>query len=242
MNWLFWGCLIITGLCMFVGHKRGFVKIVVSLLTTIVTIVLVFFASPLVCDAIIAFTPLDESIQTYFTRVMVTEVTGGKYILEGEDGEEPIMLEIPFQDQLGIIQDAELPGFLEDLLIENNNEEIYKQLNVDSFAEYVGGYLTWWIIQIIAFLCTFLVAFLLVRAIVYSLDAVANLPVLYGINRSAGAALGIAFAILIIWVIQVVIIALYQTSFGGTGIAMIEESQILNYLFEHNIIINTLIR
>lgn len=63
MNWLLGlvGAIFIIGII--TGMCRGAIKITVSLATTIVTLVLVFFATPVVSDWIVKFTPVDEVIE-----------------------------------------------------------------------------------------------------------------------------------------------------------------------------------
>lgn len=86
MNWLLGlvGAIFIIGII--TGMCRGAIKITVSLATTIVTLVLVFFATPVVSDWIVKFTPVDEVIEGKVASAIADTAMaqlGGE-----EDGEE----------------------------------------------------------------------------------------------------------------------------------------------------------
>ena len=81
MNWILIVTSIIFLVCIGVGVYRGAVRIAVSLAATIVTLLLVFFLTPLVGKAICSFTPLDETIEQQVTKAITkaveTKLTGG---------------------------------------------------------------------------------------------------------------------------------------------------------------------
>ena len=142
--------------------------------------------------------------------------------------------EIPRDVQVAAIEKADLPDVFKNLLSVNNNSEIYKELGVDTFAQYVGRYLARLIINIVAFLCTFVLITIVLRAIVFALDIVSNLPVLGFINRLAGGAIGVIGALVIVWTVFVVITLLYTTSFGKEMYRMIQSDAILKTIYEYN--------
>ena len=61
-----------------------------------------------------------------------------------------------------------------------------------------------------------------------------NLPVLGILNRLAGAVIGTAGALVIVWTVFVVITLLYVTSVGKELYHMIETDVFLNALYQHN--------
>lgn len=142
--------------------------------------------------------------------------------------------EIPRDVQVAAIEKADLPDVFKNLLSVNNNSEIYKELGVDTFAQYVGSYLARLIINIVAFLCTFVLITIVLQAIVFALDIVSNLPVLGFINRLAGGAIGVIGALVIVWTVFVVITLLYTTSFGKEMYRMIQSDAILKTIYEYN--------
>lgn len=81
MDWLVIGIGIIFLTGIIVGICRGAIKITVSLATTVVTLAIVFFATPVVSDLIVNFTPMDEVIEdkvsSTITDAAIAQLTGG---------------------------------------------------------------------------------------------------------------------------------------------------------------------
>ena len=294
MNWLLITVGAIFLISIIVGICKGAIKIAVSLASTIVTLLLVFFATPYVAKAIAKYTPLDDLIKSQVVSTMAnvatSQVTGeggglsessvrkvleaagvtedmlsqygisiedivngsissedlAKYgissnVLDGLSDDKKGSIEdaineaeIPRDVQVAAIEKADLPDVFKNLLSVNNNSEIYKELGVDTFAQYVGSYLARLIINIVAFLCTFVLITIVLRAIVFALDIVSNLPVLGFINRLAGGAIGVIGALVIVWTVFVVITLLYTTSFGKEMYRMIQSDAILKTIYEYN--------
>ena len=107
-------------------------------------------------------------------------------------------------------------------------------LGVKTFAEYVGSFLAKLVIHVVAFLCTFILVTIIIRAVVFALDIVSSLPVLGLLNRMAGGVIGILGAMIIVWTLFVLITLLYTTSFGKEAYAMIQSDSILQMLYTYN--------
>lgn len=158
--------------------------------------------------------------------------------LHGEDGqsmEEVISgADIPRELQMEAIEAADIPQVFKSMLSVNNNDEMYKSLGAETFAEYVGSFLAKIIINIVAFLCAFIVITIVIRAIVFALDIVSGLPVLGWVNRLAGGLIGMGGALIIVWTIFVIITLLYTTSIGKEMYDMIQSDAALQTLYEYN--------
>ena len=146
-------------------------------------------------------------------------------------------IEIPRQKQIELLEKANLPALFRNGLLENNNSEAYKVLKVKSFPEYVGAYLSDIIIKMVAFLLTFVIMTILVRAVIFALDIITALPVIKGLNRFAGALVGMLIALMIVWVGFFVITLLYNTQVGNQCFQWIGESEFLTFLYDKNIIL-----
>ena len=142
--------------------------------------------------------------------------------------------EIPREMQTQAIQQADLPNVFKSLLAVNNNSEIYQQLGVETFAQYVGSYLAKLIINIVAFLITFALISIILRAIVFALDIVSSLPGVGIVNRLAGGVIGMVGAMVIVWTLYIIITLMYTTTVGKELFQMIQENQFLTMLYEYN--------
>lgn len=237
MNWL----LIIVGIVLLIGAVNGFakgaIKILVSLVTTVVTIAVVFWVTPYVSQAVIALTPLDEVIESQCMKMvtkMAESVLEGQELAETEGIIDVDELELSRSMQITAIENAELPDVFKELLLSNNNSEVYAYLGVTNFVDYIATYLAKLIIDILSFLITFMVVTIVVRAIVFALDFVAELPVLGILNRLSGACVGAVMSLIIIWFAFVIITLFYSTSAGETLMQMIVNDKWLLLIYKMN--------
>lgn len=228
--------LIVVGLiflvCVIVGYARGFIKIVASLAATIATIVLVSFLSPHVSAIILKTVPMEEMLQEKCQEILISNFE--------EEERDDILSEVEnSQDmQIAIIENAKLPEAFRQLLLENNNKEIYEALGVTTFSEYIGSYLARLIANIIGFLLTLIVVMIVVRTILFTVGFIGKLPVIGGLNRVAGGILGLGTGLIIVWVVFVVITLMYDTEIGSQCLESISNNELLKYLYEHNILMN----
>lgn len=142
--------------------------------------------------------------------------------------------EIPRDVQITAIRNADIPEVFKELLLANNNSEIYKQLGVETFVQYVGSFLAKLIINIVAFLCTFLLVTIIVRAIVLALDIVADLPGVGAINHLIGGVIGVIGALIVVWTMYLLVTLLFATEIGKELFRMIQASDFLSTLYEYN--------
>lgn len=156
--------------------------------------------------------------------------------LQGSSEAESILedVEIPRDTQIAAIERADIPGVFKALLLNNNNSETYDELGVDNFIQYISAYATRLIINILSFILTFVVITVVMRAVIFALDIVANLPVLGFFNRLGGALLGAAGGLIIVWILFMLITMLYTTSFGREAYDVIQGNDILRVIYEYN--------
>ena len=268
-NWL----LIIVGviflLCIAVGYIRGFFKIGLSLLSSVLTIVIMMYLSPYVADALAKYTPIDEMIEKKCVESFMPEVSGS--IFEGKDltgtpfanidddtlqniaNEDwkrigittddilNVIGEIPKDQQISLIEKSNLPSFLKTALLENNNSEIYDELGVSKFPNYVAEYISRMVIKILSFLVTFVLTFVIVRALMVAVDIIGELPMLGFLNHCGGGVLGLGVALVIVWLLFLVLTLIYSTDVGKQCFELIEKSPVLTGLYQMNPLLTKLL-
>lgn len=227
MNILLLGVGIIFLLSVLIGYKRGFLKIVVSLVSTLLCIVLVIFISPSVSKWIQESTPLRETVQNKCVEW---------FIPDGETAENVLQLELSRENERTLIESADLPEVLQNMLWENNNGEAYAALGVETFGEYIGAYVAKVIADVIAFLITFIAVFIIIRVVLAMLKIVDKIPLVGGTNRLLGGVIGAGMGIFVVWILFIVITLLYNTPLGVACLEDIAESGILTKLYDSNIL------
>ena len=214
-----------------VGLARGFIKIAASFATTIVIVVLVAFLTPHASGLVSKITFIEEMAERK-----------GLEILMLKPSEDLVMPEYTREEQISLIENANLPEVFQQLLIENNNSEVYKALGLTDFGEYVVSYLAKTITSILSFLITLLVVAIIVRTAIYVLGIISELPIVGGVNRLAGGALGLVTGLIVVWILFIAITLVYDTGIGETCFEYIAESKILTILYEKNILMNYIMK
>lgn len=267
MNWLLIVVGVIFLVCIISGIIRGFLRIIISLAATAATIALVIFLTPYTTQALYKWTPIDEMIQEKCEEAMKPDLEninlsgvkiGGIDLgilgdidlgdvdfeslgISDKDIKEILSsIEIPKETQTNLIKKAGLPKFLEEGLIENNNNETYKELGVTTFQEYIGAYVTKIVMTMLSFLITFILAGIIMKVIVYALAIMEELPVIHGVNRLAGGLVGIVFGVIIVWIAFLILTLMYDSEIGQMCFKWIQESWILQILYSTNPILNWL--
>ena len=214
-----------------VGLTRGFIKIAASLASTIAIVVLVAFLTPHASGLVSKITLIEDMAQRK-----------GMEILMLVPSEDVVIPEYTREEQISLIENANLPEVFQQLLIENNNSEVYKALGVENFGEYVGSYLAKTTANILSFLITLLVVTIIVRTSIYVLGIISELPIVGGVNRLAGGALGLGMGLIAVWILFIVITLVYDTGIGEMCFESIAESEFLTILYENNILMNYIMK
>ncbi len=141
------------------------------------------------------------------------------------------------------IESLFLPKALKNSMIGNNNYEAYAALGVNTFGDYVGVFLANIVVNAIALLGVFLIAFLSLRLIGRSLSLVNHIPLLGLANRGLGM---VANGIIGYFVIQLVMfiftmMATGQNFFAGVVLG-IENSTVAMWFYHANYLIDWIMK
>lgn len=207
------------------GHYRGFVKQAVSLVAVIASLIIVNITAPQVKEYLMG----NETIQMA-VREGITSA------LEGSGEADMDLVEDQPSSQRQYIESMEIPQQLKDMLVENNNSEVYEMLGVERFADYISSYITSFIVSIISYVLVFIGCFVLIHLLMRWLDLVAKLPILFGLNQAAGAFLGLTQGLLFIWIGCFVLTIFSGTDIGRLLFRQIEGSVFLQFLYSNNIL------
>lgn len=205
------------------GHYKGFIRLAVSMVALVATLMIVNVAMPQVSVFLKEKTPISSMIKSTLEDVIdVGHV-------EGEETELPSV-------QRTAIEGLELPEQLKKALIENNNNEVYQLLHVEEFTDYIGTYISNIIINTLGFVILFIFVFAVIHIVMRWLNLMAKLPILSGLNQIAGALLGAAEGLVFFWIFCLVITACSGTTWGMSLIRQIEDSAWLTFLYSHNLL------
>lgn len=219
MNWLLILVLAIVILFTLHGYHKGFIRVFFSLFSIILTIILVSSITPVVKQFLKEETPLYTTLKE-------------KYIEKMESNEEDEETGAGEQE----MEYYGVPGILvHSLLQENsNNIEELKSQGQNVIYEYIGGYIAELTISLISFVVVFLAVTIFLRLTIFTLDIIANLPILKGFNKFAGLFAGFTEGVIIVWIIFLVITMFIGSEIGTKLGELIYQSRLLTYIYNNN--------
>ena len=208
-----------------IGLKRGMLKMAFSLVSVIIVLLLVNILTP----------PVKQLLKT---TPIYTQVQHGieNYITDNVEATTENMTQTGVSAQRRIIDGLPLPKEVKNALKENNTEESYSALKVDSFVGYIAQSLADMILSAITFVLLFVILTILVRLLVHLLDIVAKLPVIKTFNSIGGAIMGLLESIIILWILCIVVTDFSATDWGQSVCAAIADNGLLSLIYDNNLI------
>jgi hypothetical protein len=205
-----------------IGYYTGLVKTIITLISSIVALILSFLMYPVV-NTLLKLTP----IYTYMNKWIGNRLTD-------------IDFGTRLQSQGNVITNniTWLPKFMSEQIVKNNNQEVYKLLEVSNVKDYVSIYVTNIVIGMLAILITWLFLNILLAFFLKTAHAlVSHLPVVSQVNKLGGGVIGIAKGLMIIWGIYLLVpIFITNPSFYKINEYM-SESYLAKWLYENNMIL-----
>lgn len=183
---------------------------------------------------------LTNSLFPHVSRVLksIDGIYGAlKLSIQNNVGLANIVDAVTKKDQIDYISSLKLPAFIKTTLIENNNPEIYKALNVNNIRDYVVNYMANTIINIIAMIVVFIIVFILLKIIGMAIDIISRLPVINTVNKMFGAALGLIEGVFFVWVVLAALVWFYATNENFPVNELMESSTIAKSFHDTNFIL-----
>lgn len=221
MNWLLIAVVLILVGYAIKGGKVGFIKTVFSIFSVVIALVLSITISPSVGKILQNNEKINTSITTRIEKIIKLEETDTKVT-----------------DEVEVINGLNLPKSLKNSLIENNNTEMYKALSIHNFKEYISSYLAAVIINALSFIIVFIVINIILLVLSSILGIISKLPILNGLNKTAGILVGLLQGLIVIWVLCIVLTASLGTKSGQYIYELVNQSKLLSSIYNNNILLN----
>lgn len=222
MSWLLIVVFLILAACAAAGHKKGFIRTVFGIFSLGIALLAASALSP-VCSRIL------QNNEKVFG--FVKEHVERRVETEDQDSKA---------DQIETIRNLKVPEAIKNKLIEHNNRDVYKQLGIETFQDYLLYHLTGMIINSVVFLILFLLCRLLLLMIANAMDLVSRLPVLNELNRAAGVFAGIIEGLAVIWILCIVLTVFSATETGMLFFEEIGKSPLLSAIYNNNLLLEAI--
>ncbi|NLP16673.1 MAG: CvpA family protein [Clostridiales bacterium] len=217
MNWLL---LIVAGIIVInalIGRRVGLVKIVFSMFSFIISLILTVWISPVINGML-------KNNEVFY------EKTSQK------------VEEMLFEDQTEVANDDDmieglpLPKSIKDSLRENKAKQ---EANVKS---YIISHVTGIVINALAFVITFVIVFIGLWILSIALNIISKLPILNQLNKIAGLLVGGLQGVIVVWLLFILITVFGGTELGKTAFEQIKDNAILSFLYDKNIFLNIVMK
>ena len=205
------------------GYRKGFLRIAISLFNIILVICIVTVISPYISNYLTNHTKVYDHLKQKVVEVFADNNAQYDNTIE--------------ENQIKTIESYDMPEIITSCLINNNTSEVYHELMVTLFEEYVAGYLAKMIINAISFIGCFLMLWVFIWFILFSADIIARIPIIKGFNKLLGLFAGLTKGLLIVWVGFFIAIIFFGNTIGSKMITSINSSVILTILFNHNLLV-----
>ena len=203
-------------LFIYIGYRKGLIKVAISFLSVIISIIIALILYKPIASQIMASTQLDENISNaIYSKI---ENIDFQNISEEE------------KNNNGIIK------FAEDYI----NEAISN--SVENTGRYISDSLSITIVEILTFILLLIILRLLLIVLNLLGDVVANLPIIKQFNKSGGIIYGIIEGFVIINVILAILYVANPIISNGQIEENIQKSNLGKIIYENNFITNTIIK
>ena len=234
--WVLAGAVIIVAGFAALGCHRGFVRMVFSFASFFLTIFLVTQIYPYVSNYI-GSTSIMQHINDRCVKYVSTELS--ERLVSDPKGGEPERIE-----SLGneLLNDSWLSIVRKYADSAKEGIENLKNETVSDISTRIGGALAELILKVIAFAITYAFISLLLHVIYSLLKVVTMLPVIHTLNKTAGGLLGVVEGIIIIWVIMLIAVVFFNTTFGYYILKAVGENDLFGKLYYANPLIWLFVR
>lgn len=210
-------------LCSFAGYRTGFLRVIYSLFAWILVFTFVTWATPYLTDYLEENTTLYASVQEKCLNYM-EKMAEEKLQEQAESATGGIWLPESLME--------EITGS-----VVTTTDDILKSTGV---YEEIASAIAHFIIEGIAFFITLIIAGIITHWISNILNLVSRIPILHRTNKVLGAGAGVIKGIVIIWLMLFIITLCGASESGRQLLTYVEESRILSYLYENNVLMQIL--
>lgn len=240
--------LVIFGGCFYMGSRKGLVRTVFGLFSSIVVLLTGTVISPIISNQLrnndkifnAISTRIEKSLENYGKNGKRDEQSVDKKKTKGKKSKSKKSREIINADDIYVpykllTGNQAVEEIITDILknehIKKAREDVQKEVN-----HRVAIYLTGIVINSGTFILVYFILSVGLLVLGKMLNIISKLPVINELNRMVGGIVGIFQGLVIVWLIFTLMMVFIEKPFIQEGMRQIEENAFLRILYESNII------
>lgn len=201
------------------GYRRGLAKLSATILSMALTFYLVSVVTPYITDYLAEKTTLQETVKEKLDKQF-----------EERNSKRDNTL---YENQIATIESYEMPRVMKNVLRKNNNPRIYEEIAVTIFEDYVSVFLSRLILHLSAFVSTYLMVMLFLKATLLSMKLISHIPVFKGINKILGFIFGAAEGVFVLWFLLII----GMLFAGDKVLELASTNSVIGTLYNNNMIL-----
>lgn len=212
--------VLIIGLCIFTGYKKGLAKCLLKLVTTIIALFIAVALFRPFTDFVVKNTIIDENIQLSLEKVM------NNGIEERKDENDTNLVK----------EDSGVPKPIAEYL-NNNFKNSVNQTREDAVISVARG-AALLIVNIACFILIYIIVKIVLKILSILIDIVSKLPVIRQFNEVGGLIYGLIQGVFIILLVMTAV-AIFTPLTGAYEVAnIINQSHVGAFFYNNNVILN----
>ena len=240
--------LVIFGGCFYMGSRKGLVRTVFGLFSSIVVLLAGTVISPIISNQLrnndkifnAISTRIEKSLENYGKNGKRDEQSVDKKKTKGKKSKGKKSRELINADDIYVpykllTGNQAVEEIITDILknehIKKAREDVQKEVN-----HRVAIYLTGIVINSGTFILVYFILSVGLLVLGKVLNIISKLPVINELNRMVGGIVGIFQGLVIVWLIFTLMMVFIEKPFIQEGVRQIEENAFLRILYESNII------
>lgn len=240
--------LVIFGGCFYMGSRKGLVRTVFGLFSSIVVLLTGTVISPIISNQLrnndkifnAISTRIEKSLENYGKNGKRDEQSVDKKKTKGKKSKGKKNRELINADDIYVpykllTGNQAVEEIITDILknehIKKAREDVQKEVN-----HRVAIYLTGIVINSGTFILVYFILSVGLLVLGKMLNIISKLPVINELNRMVGGIVGIFQGLVIVWLIFTLMMVFIEKPFIQEGMRQIEENAFLRILYESNII------
>ncbi len=206
-----------------IGYRRGLARVIFSICSSIIAIVLVFILYKPVTNYVINNTNASYKLESVFQEKL-------QYLFEKDN----------VQDTQELQNNKNVNGIFKIFIGEEIGNLVEE--TTDSIIQYISIQMSHKVISVLIFFGLFTIIRLLLYIVRSYIELVANLPIIRVINGSGGMIYGVIRGFFIIYIIFAVISLMMPILSNTIILTAIQNAPIGSKMFNHNIILNLIFK
>lgn len=230
------------------GYQKGIIKMAISIISMVLGIVIAFALAPMISDSLCSSDIVRNHVSQWVNEGLgieerCLEMTDNMVdSIKGTDKTKSENISLTQKEE--VIENLKLPQKIKNSISENIAEVIGTKgkITAVNFAGAISEYIARLIIKTVTYIVIFIIFKVLLHIVLIVFNLVDKLPFIGEMNELAGGIAGAVSGLFVVWVGFLALLLFSTTSFGISCYECINDSAILTFLYNNNLLVHWVLK